>query len=152
MVNFKKLSVDIIISISIFLILIAFALNFGGMPAEAKGYPIFLITCSAILNLFYLYRSIKNYKKNENKTIKKDISKFYKKIFIYIIMIGIYIFVIDKIGYIISTILFIIISLLFLKVRNKVVLILLPIITTALMYFLFTKFLMVILPSGIWLF
>lgn len=68
----------------------------------------------------------------------------------YCLMITVYLFMMGKIGYIASTVLFMIASLVYLKLKNKVVLIVLSIVMTVILYFVFTNFLTVILPRGSW--
>ena len=55
-----------------------------------------------------------------------------------------------KIGYIASTVVFMIASLLYLKLKNKVVMVVLSVVMTIILYFVFTNFLTVILPRGTW--
>ena len=65
-------------------------------------------------------------------------------------MITVYLFLMGKIGYIASTVVFMIASLVYLKLKNKVVMVVLSILMTIALYFVFTNFLAVILPRGTW--
>ena len=62
-----------------------------------------------------------------------------------------YILLMDKLGYIISTIVFAVYSLVFMNNKNKLVIVLMPVIFAFLMYFIFLKFLYVTLPTGSWI-
>lgn len=147
----KKSLNDILICIGVFAFLGVFVAQLGSISADAKGYPTFLIICSAILTGALLIKSIKNYRKEEACESSSNFKQLVMLVICYTLLFAAYIFLLDKIGYIISTLLFVVVSLLFLKVRNIPLLILLPVGLTFSMYFLFTKFLMVTLPSGSWL-
>ena len=146
----KKSLYDILICIGVLVFLCGFIAQLGGVSKESKGYPLFLIVCSVLLTVALLAKSIRNYKREE--ALEKD-PNFVKTLLViisYAILIAAYIFLMDKIGYIIATLLFVVVSLLFLKVRSIPLLILLPVVLTASMYFLFTKFLLVTLPGAAW--
>jgi putative tricarboxylic transport membrane protein len=68
----------------------------------------------------------------------------------YCLMIAVYLFLMGKIGYIASTVVFMISSLLYLKLKNKILMIVLSVVLTIILYFVFTNFLTVILPRGTW--
>ena len=147
----KKSLNDILICIGVFAFLGVFVAQLGDVSADAKAYPTFLIICSAILTGALLIKSIKNYRTEPAAEKSSNFKQLVMLVIIYTLLFAGYVFLLDKLGYIVSTLLFIIISLLFLKVRNIPLLIILPLALTFSMYFLFTKFLMVTLPSGSWL-
>ena len=147
----KKSLNDILICIGVFAFLGVFVAQLGQVSADAKGYPTFLIICSAILTGALLVKSIRNYRREEAKAPASNFKQIVVLVIVYTLMFAAYVFLLDKLGYIVSTLLFIVGSLLFLKVRSIPLLILLPLGLTFSMYFLFTKFLMVTLPSGSWL-
>ena len=66
-------------------------------------------------------------------------------------MIVVYLFLLNKIGYIFDTVLFCVVSLIGLKLKNKAVVVILPIVLTLVIYFVFSLFLSVILPRGSWI-
>lgn len=142
---------DFISSIIIFIILGAFSLQLKNIPKEAKGYPTFMIVCSFILAVVLLFNSLKNNNKEcKTEVIDKPI-EYAKRVAIYAISIGLYIFFMEKIGFLLSTFIFMAGSLIYLKMKNKLVIVLLPLITTLAMYFFFGKFLTVMLPHGTWI-
>lgn len=147
----KKSLNDILICIGVFAFLGVFVAQLGGISADAKGYPTFLIICSAILTGALLVKSILNYRKEDANESSSNFKQLLLLVVCYTLLFAAYIFLLDKIGYIISTLLFVVLSLLYLKVRSIPLLVLLPVGLTFSMYFLFTKFLMVTLPSGSWL-
>lgn len=146
----KKSLYDILICIGVLVFLCGFIVQLGNVSKDSRGYPLFLIVCSVLLTVTLLIKSIRNYKNEEALEKDPNFIKLIVLIVCYVILIGAYIFFMDKIGYILSTLLFVVVSLLFLKVRNIPLLILLPVGLTFSMYFLFTKFLMVTLPSATW--
>jgi len=72
-----------------------------------------------------------------------------KRIWFFIIGMGTYIVLLDKIGFVLSTLFFTSIMMYLLGIKNKRILILLPICLVVLIYFMFDKWLMIPLPSGI---
>ena len=147
----KKSLNDILICIGIFAFLGVFVAQLGEISAEAKGYPMFLIICSALLTGALLIKSIRSYRREQTGEADPMFKQIMLLVITYTLLFAAYIFLLDKIGYILSTLLFVVISLLMLQVRKLPVLVLLPLGLTFAMYFLFTKFLMVTLPSGSWL-
>ena len=90
---------------------------------------------------------------NRKQILEESVGGMSGKRFLYIVIycaaIFAYIMLIDKIGYVVSTVIFGIYSLIYLKNRNKVLIIVLPVVAAFLLYFLFSKFLFVRLPAGI---
>jgi len=72
-----------------------------------------------------------------------------KRIWFFIIGMGIYIIMIDKVGFTFSTLLFSSIVMNTLGIKDKKILIIFPICLVTLIYLMFSKWLMVPLPSGI---
>ena len=72
-----------------------------------------------------------------------------RKIWFFIIGMGIYIVMINQIGFIFSTLLFVSMIMYMLGIREKKILILLPVCLVILIYLMFNLWLMVPLPSGI---
>ncbi len=71
------------------------------------------------------------------------------RVVLYIALTLIYIFVSEYLGYFISTTLFILLSLVFLNERKWFKIVLIPIVTSVVIYFVFFRFLGVPLPRGI---
>ncbi len=91
-----------------------------------------------VLSIINIFRSI------EKNTVKPNL-----KVFSYISLIIVYIFIAQIIGYFVSTVAFIFMSLFFLKERSIVKLVVLPTVTSLVIYLVFNLFLQVPLPHGI---
>ncbi|WHH60358.1 tripartite tricarboxylate transporter TctB family protein [Petroclostridium sp. X23] len=146
----KKSYTELSITIGVYVVLAAFYFQMSDVPAEALGYPKFMLVASAVINTMLFIRGVYMVKKEESTDINQDLKKMIMTIMIFIAMMGIYIFLIEKISYIASTMFFIFASLKFLKVKSRTMLISLPICMTFLVYFIFTRLLMVSLPIGTW--
>lgn len=68
---------------------------------------------------------------------------------VYCAAILVYILLIERLGYVVSTILFGVYSLIYLKNKNKILIVIIPVAAAVILYFLFSRFLFVTLPSGI---
>lgn len=143
----KKSFPDILISIGLIAILSVFASQISSVPAEAKGYPLFIMGLGYVLSIALLIRSVNRYRKEE-KEPKPDLKNQIVMVFVYIIMIAAYLYLINFCGYILATVIFMVVSLLYLRLPSKIALILISIITTVLLYYVFTRFLNVTLPRG----
>lgn len=143
----KKSLPDIMVSIGLIAILSVFATQLGAVPAEAKGYPMFIMGLGYVLSIALLIRSIGRFR-NEEKEEKPELKSQIITVIIYILMIAAYLFLINFCGYILATVIFMIASLLYLRLPSKIVMILLAVITTVLLYYVFTRFLNVTLPRG----
>ena len=80
---------------------------------------------------------------------KLIISDRNKRIWFFIIGMCIYLFIINKIGFTISTILFTSIIMLMLGIKDKRMIVILPIGLVIFLYLIFSKWLQIPLPSGI---
>ena len=89
------------------------------------------------------------YKNSE--IVQSQLKEQVKIIFPYTVIVIGYLALLGIIGYIFDTVLFCIASLVYLKFKNKIVMIILSIVLTLLLYFVFTRFLSVILPRGSWI-
>ena len=144
----KKSLPDLIIGIVLLAFLTSLAVQVPAIPAVSKGYPVFLLAVSYIMSIWLVIRSmlkLKTQDKQETQVVDQM-----KIIFPYCLMITVYLFLMGKIGYIASTVVFMIASLVYLKLKNKVVMVVLSILMTIALYFVFTNFLAVILPRGTW--
>ncbi len=147
--SMKKCTSDIVISTVLLLFLITLTVQMGAIPKDSVRYPSILLGLSYIMVVIQLVRNVLVYKKSE--TIQTEIKEQVKIIFPYAVLIVAYLALLGKIGYIFDTILFSIVSLVYLKLKNKVVMIALSLVMTLLLYFVFTRFLSVILPRGSWI-
>ena len=144
----KKSFPDMIISIVVLGFLTSLAVQIPEIPAVSKGYPLVLLIMSYIMTIYLLISSVYKMKKEENQPTQ--VVEQAKIIIPYCLMIVAYLFLMGKIGYIASTVVFMISSLLYLKLKNKILMIVLSVVLTVFLYFVFTNFLTVILPRGTW--
>lgn len=145
----KKSFPDMIISIVLLGFLTSLAVQVPAIPEVSRGYPMVLLAIAYIMTIYMLVSSVFKMKKEQLQ--ETQVVQQCKTIIPYCVMIVAYLVLMSRIGFIISTILFMIISLVYLKLKNKVLMIGLSLGMTALVYFVFTNFLTVILPKGTWL-
>ena len=100
------------------------------------------------MTLFLLVKNLLRLKNDE--VVESKVLEQAKTIAPYCLMIIAYIWLLNKLGYIISTVIFMIASLIFLKLKNKVLMIVLSVVVTLVLYYIFTNFLVVVLPKGRW--
>ena len=144
----KKSFPDMIISIVVLGFLTSLAVQVPEIPAVSRSYPLVLLIISYIMTIYLLVSSVYKMKKEENQPTQ--VVEQAKIIIPYCLMIAVYLFLMGKIGYIASTVVFMISSLLYLKLKNKILMIALSVVLTVILYFVFTNFLTVILPRGVW--
>lgn len=144
----KKSFPDMIIGIVLLAFLTSLAVQVPAIPDVSRGYPMALLIISYVMTIYLLVSSV--VKMNTQEKEKTQALDQMKIIVPYCLMIVIYLFLMNKIGYIASTIVFMIASLVYLKLKNKVVMIVLSVVMTIVLYFVFTNFLTVILPRGTW--
>ena len=137
-----------IISIVVLGFLTSLAVQVPEIPAVSRSYPLVLLIISYIMTIYLLVSSMYKMKKEENQPTQ--VVEQAKIIIPYCLMIAVYLFLMGKIGYIASTVVFMISSLLYLKLKNKILMIALSVVLTVILYFVFTNFLTVILPRGVW--
>lgn len=145
----KKSFPDMIISIVLLAFLTSLAVQAPSIPSVSRGYPVFLLVVCFAMTIFMLINSVRKLKFEDPQ--KTQLKEQFLVIFPYCLLVAAYLFLMTRIGYILSTIAFMIISLLYLRLKNKVVMILLSLIMTVAIYFIFTRFLTVILPKGTWI-
>lgn len=144
----KKSFPDMVISIVLLAFLTSLAVQVPSIPAVSKGYPVFLLVVSYAMTIYLLLKSVVKMKTEEQQ--KTEAAAQAKIIVPYCLMIAVYLFLMSKIGYIASTVVFMVASLIYLRLKNKVVMVVLSIIMTIVLYYVFTNFLTVILPRGSW--
>ena len=144
----KKSFPDMIISIVVLGFLTSLAVQVPEIPAVSRSYPLVLLIISYIMTIYLLVSSVYKMKKEDNQPTQ--VVEQAKIIVPYCLMIAVYLFLMGKIGYIASTVVFMISSLLYLKLKNKILMIILSVVLTIILYFVFTNFLTVILPRGTW--
>ena len=144
----KKSFADMIIGIVLLAFLTSLAVQVPAIPEVSRGYPLVLLIISYVMTIWLLVTSVLKQKKEEKQ--ETQVVEQVKIIVPYCLMITVYLVMMSKIGYIASTVLFMIASLIDLKLKNKVVLVVLSVLLTVILYFVFTNFLTVILPRGSW--
>ncbi len=144
----KKSFADMIIGIVLLAFLTSLAVQVPAIPEVSRGYPLVLLIISYVMTIWLLVTSVLKQKKEEKQ--ETQVVEQVKIIVPYCLMITVYLVMMSKIGYIASTVLFMIASLIYLKLKNKVVLVVLSVLLTVILYFVFTNFLTVILPRGSW--
>ncbi|MCI8649616.1 MAG: hypothetical protein HFG20_05830 [Anaerotruncus sp.] len=130
-------------------VLLIFVMELPNTAPQARVYPMVVLGGSYLMIAIALggWAWAK-----KNKTMPEEESLGKKRtvrIVIYCIAILAYIILIDKLGFIVSTVVFGIFSLIYMQNKNKIVIVVLPIVVTAVLYYVFTNFLFVTLPSGI---
>ncbi|MCD8082199.1 MAG: tripartite tricarboxylate transporter TctB family protein [Clostridiales bacterium] len=147
--HMKKCMPDVIISIVLLAFLGTLSMQMPSIPKDSKTYPSILLGLSYIMVVILLIRSVLAIKKSE--VVETHVLDQMKILFPYAVIIVAYLALLGKIGYIFDTLLFSFVSLIYLKFRNKLVMIVLSLVMTLLLYFVFTRFLSVILPRGSWI-
>jgi len=144
----KKSLPDVIISIVVLIFLGTLFAQVPAIPEISKGYPLGLLVIATAMTLYLLVRNLLKLKNDE--VVESQALEQAKTIVPYCLMIIAYIWLLNKLGYIISTVIFMIASLVFLKLKNKVLMIVLSVVVTLVLYYIFTNFLVVVLPKGRW--
>ena len=144
----KKSLPDVIISIVVLIFLGTLFAQVPAIPEISKGYPLGLLVIATAMTLYLLIRNLLKLKNDE--VVESKALEQAKTIVPYCLMIIAYIWLLNKLGYIISTVIFMIASLVFLKLKNKVLMIVLSVVVTLVLYYIFTNFLVVVLPKGRW--
>lgn len=144
----KKSLPDVIISVVVLIFLGTLFAQVPAIPEISKGYPLGLLIIATAMTLYLLVRNLIRLKGDE--TVESKVPQQIKTIVPYCLLIIAYIWLLNKLGYIISTVLFMLASLLFLKLKNKVLMVVITVVLTLLLYFVFTRFLVVVLPKGRW--
>lgn len=144
----KKSLPDVIISIVVLIFLGTLFAQVPAIPEISKGYPLGLLVIATAMTLYLLIRNLLKLKNDE--VVESKALEQARTIVPYCLMIIAYIWLLNKLGYIISTVIFMIASLIFLKLKNKVLMIVLSVVVTLVLYYIFTNFLVVVLPKGRW--
>ena len=120
------------------------------IKAEARIYPIVLMILSLVFMVVVVIQALTRKKTAEEENTASFWGR-YRRAIGYSLLILAYVLLLDRLGFLISTILFAVCSLLYQKKKNVLLLILLPLISAFLMYFVFKQYLFVILPTGSWI-
>ena len=144
----KKSLPDVIISIVLLFFFLTLFLQVPRIPEISRGYPLGLLVVATLMTLWLLFKNLRKLKNDEIVTTQAFEQA--RTIVPYCLMIIAYIWLLNKIGYIVDTVLFMIASLVFLKLKNKVVMVVLSVVAALVLYYIFTNFLVVVLPKGRW--
>ena len=142
----KKSLPDIIISIVLLGFLATLAMQLPEVPDVSRNYPTLLIVIAAIMSAGLLLKSVLRYKHDE--VVETNVVGQRKIILPFCLMIIAYLILMGYLGYIISTVIFIIAALCYLRMKNKLVIIILALAMTIIIYYVFSKYLIVVLPMG----
>ena len=145
----KKCLPDIIISIVLLGFLASLAVQLPQIPDVSRTYPTVLIIVAAIMSAGLLLKSVLRYKSSE--MVQTNVAAQLKIIVPFCLMIVAYLILMGYLGYIISTVLFIIAALCYLRMKNKIAIVILALAMTIIIYFVFSKYLIVVLPFGKWI-
>lgn len=144
----KKSMPDVICAAVLLIFLTTVAVQVPAIPKVSRAYPIFLLAVAYLMGIWLLVKGLlrlKHEEKQETEVIAQT-----KIILPYCVMITLYLFLMSRIGYIVSTVVFMLVSLLYLKFKSKIGMVIISIVTTILIYLMFSNFLGVILPRAAW--
>lgn len=146
MKGMKKCAPDLIIGTLLLLFLVSLSIQMPAIPKDSRTYPLILMILSYIMVSILAVRSLFQFK--SSPVVESRLKEQVKIIVPYAAIILVYLFLLDKIGYIIDTLLFSMTSLVYLRLKNKALMVILSVVLTLSLYFIFTRFLSVILPRG----
>lgn len=107
-------------------------------------FPLFVSCIIFVLSIFLFFKKSKDVVDNKKEVKKEN----YFRLFLFILEGVVYYFILRYLGFVISTILFLSLTLLLLNERRWYVILIISIVTTLSIYFLFGTFLHVMLPKG----
>ncbi len=144
---------DIIGSILVLIICVAYMNMNMAYPAQAQTFPRAVIIFTAIVAALWLVNAVKKYlsAKAAGATESGSIalSEMNKTIIVVLLELLLYVIVVNRLGYFTSTFLYLLITMYTLGYRNKLVLVVLPIAFVAVVGIVFGKLLYIPLPTGL---
>ncbi|MBS6397344.1 MAG: tripartite tricarboxylate transporter TctB family protein [Clostridiales bacterium] len=140
---------DLLICIVLAALLMIFVLDLPNTNPMARVYPMVVLGGSYLMIAITIVKWFIAKKRGEIEGGEGMDTKRIVYIAVYCLSILVYILLIQKLGFIVSTIAFGIYSLIYLKNKNKILIVVLPIVVTVVLYYIFTNFLFVTLPSGL---
>lgn len=160
-IKLKKHIVEISHEIIVTILMLAFAIAYHfqtiGLSFQSMLFPRILFAGIAVTTVFTIKKSIKIKVADEseaasemgiNKSEKIECSIISKKMALFIVSVFSLIFCLPKLGANLSIILFLLVTMLVLNVRNKLLLVLVPICTDLFIFGIFKLWLKVPLPTG----
>ncbi len=153
----------VIIAFFIFMLINSFKLHeikrFGEMGSGF--WPILILSTATLLSMILLISTLIKYLNERKKTsVEVSVSKETlvdrksrrKKFVLSVILLFIYVIIMPWIGFVLSTLLYVLAFILALEERRKYVLTISPILVTALIVIIFTKFIVIPFPRGVGVF
>ena len=144
----KKSMPDVICAAVLLIFLTTVAVQVPAIPKVSRAYPIFFLAVAYLMGIWLLVKSLRRLKHEEKQ--ETEVIAQTKIILPYCVMIALYLFLMSRIGYVVSTVVFMMVSLLYLKFKSKIGMVIISIVTTILIYLMFSNFLGVILPRSAW--
>ncbi|WP_100012679.1 tripartite tricarboxylate transporter TctB family protein [Lentibacillus sediminis] len=140
-----------IASVLVLIFCTVFFLESLNYPASAARLPQILIILVALLAIgMFIEAFIKNKKTDVKSAVKKEAEKInVKRVVLFTILIALYIILIDVIGYFIVTPVFLFVAMTYLRATKVYMALILSIGFTVFIYGLFSMFLNIPLPMGI---
>ena len=132
----KKSMPDVICAAVLLIFLTTVAVQVPAIPKVSRAYPIFLLAVAYLMGIWLLVKSLRRLKHEEKQ--ETEVIAQTKIILPYCVMIALYLFLMSRIGYEVST------------VVSKIGMVIISIVTTILIYLMFSNFLGVILPRAAW--
>ncbi|KJS88422.1 MAG: hypothetical protein JM58_01280 [Peptococcaceae bacterium BICA1-8] len=136
--------VDVLLAIGLLIVEVFLWVYIGDAPQSARSYPRALLDIAFILTLILLFTSFR--KKVQEA---KPGSLFNNQVLLIMLITGVYIAVLNYLGFALSTLIYIFGVMWYLGIRKKIMLILVPTLTTLFVYLVFNQLLLVLLPEGI---
>lgn len=134
---------DVICAAVLLIFLTTVAVQVPAIPKVSRAYPIFFLAVAYLMGIWLLVKSLRRLKHEEKQ--ETEVIAQTKIILPYCVMIALYLFLMSRIGYVVSTVVFMMVSLLYLKFKSKIGMVIISIVTTILIYLMFSNFLGVIL-------
>ena len=144
---------DLVICAVLSVALFVFVLELRDITPVARIYPIFVIAGSYIMILIVVVQSFFRARKPVGAAppVPPEEQTETVRIIVYSLGILAYIVLMDKLGYFLSSVVFMVFSLVYQKNRSRTLIIILPIVFTLVLFFIFSRFLYVTLPVGSWI-
>jgi TRAP-type C4-dicarboxylate transport system permease small subunit len=153
----------VIIAFFIFMLIRSFKLHqirrFGEMGSGF--WPMLILSTATLLSMILLISTLIRYLKEKKKTsvevsVSKealvDLKNRRRKFVLSVILLFVYVIIMPWIGFVLSTLIYVLAFILALEERRKYVLAISPILVTALIVIIFTKFIVIPFPRGVGIF
>jgi hypothetical protein len=124
-------------------------------------WPMLILSTATLLSMILLISTLIRYLKEKKKTsvevsVSKealvDLKNRRRKFVLSVILLFVYVIIMPWIGFVLSTLIYVLAFILALEERRKYVLAISPILVTALIVIIFTKFIVIPFPRGVGIF